>query len=294
MFPTLSFANEELSPAQMSARSARAAGALVEAGVSEGDTIAIMMRNEPVLMDVMLAARQLGAYFTPLNWHFKSEEAGYILQDSAAKVLVVHEDLLSQIAPGIPPAMSVFVARPDPHVSKSYGKPVAAPKNWDVAKDWHALVDKAEPRLEAAARPRGMVAYTAGTTGKPKGVRRLPPSPADAAALAQNTSAMFRAALGVTEASRCLVSAPLYHSAPCGYALFAAQSGAWLRIEPRFDAAETLALIERHSITHPYLVPTMYVRLLRLPADVRYRHDLSSLQFVSSTGLPVPLRSRRP
>jgi long-chain acyl-CoA synthetase len=67
MFPTLSFENRELSPAQMSARSAKAAGALVEAGINEGDTIAIMMRNEPALMGVMLAARQLGAYFTPLN-----------------------------------------------------------------------------------------------------------------------------------------------------------------------------------------------------------------------------------
>ena len=96
MFPTLSFANSEFSSAQMGARSAKAAGALAAAGIKDGDTIAIMMRNEPALMDVMLAARQLGAYFTPLNWHFKSEEAGYILQDCGAKILVVHADLLPQ------------------------------------------------------------------------------------------------------------------------------------------------------------------------------------------------------
>src|SRR5262245_5956854 len=122
MFPTLSFANWELSSAQMGARCAKAAGALAAAGIKEGDTIAIMMRNEPALMDLMLAARQLGAYFTPLNWHFKSEEAGYILQDSGAKVLIAHADLLLQISAGIPPAMRVFISRPDPHVSKSYQK----------------------------------------------------------------------------------------------------------------------------------------------------------------------------
>ena len=74
MFPTLSFGDQEFSPEEMSARSARVAGAMAAAGLKEGDTIALMLRNEPGLMDVMLAARQLGLYFTPLNWHFKSEE----------------------------------------------------------------------------------------------------------------------------------------------------------------------------------------------------------------------------
>ena len=288
MFPTLSFANWELSSAQMGARSAKAAGALAAAGIKEGDTIAIMMRNEPALMDVMLAARQLGAYITPLNWHFKAEEAGYILQDSGAKVLVVHADLLPQIAAGIPPAMRVFIARPDPHVLKSYQNHALVPKDWHGAKDWQALLEEALPHRETTARPLSLVAYTSGTTGSPKGIRRLPPSPDEAAALTQRMRAVARAVSGITEASRCLVSAPLYHSAPCGYAMFASQSGAWLRIEPRFDAAETLALIEQHRITHTYLVPTMFVRLLRLPAELRNRHDLSSVQFVSSTGAPCP------
>src|SRR5262249_38069830 len=152
-------------------RSAKAAGALAAAGINEGDTIALMMRNEPALIDAMLAARQLGAYFTPLNWHFKSEEAGYILQDSGAKALLVHADLLPQIAAGIPPAMRVFIARPDPYVSKSYPEHAPVRHGWDGAKDWHALVEDALPHHETGARPRGLVAYTAGTTGRPKGIR---------------------------------------------------------------------------------------------------------------------------
>src|ERR1700678_1607762 len=79
MFPTLSFGDQEFSPEQMSVRSAGVAGAMAAAGLKEGDTIALMLRNEPALMDVRLAARQLGLYFTPLNWHFKSEEAAYIM-----------------------------------------------------------------------------------------------------------------------------------------------------------------------------------------------------------------------
>ena len=85
---------------------------------------------------------------------------------------------------------------------------------------------------------------------------------------------------------RALVSAPLYHSAPNLYALQALLAGERLVLEPRFDAERTLALVERHRLTHLYLVPTMYVRLLRLPPEVRRRYDLSSVRFVSSTGSP--------
>src|SRR5271168_1627858 len=101
MFPTLSFGDQEFSPEEMSTSSAKVAGAMALAGLKEGDTIALMMRNEPALMDVMLAARQLGLYFTPLNWHFKSEEAGYIVRDSGAKALFAHSDLFQQIADSI-------------------------------------------------------------------------------------------------------------------------------------------------------------------------------------------------
>ena len=97
---------------------------------------------------------------------------------------------------------------------------------------------------------------------------------------------MFRRGMGITPDARCLISAPLYHSAPCTFANVVAQFGAWLRLEPKFDAQATLALIERFRITHPYLVPTMYVRLLRLAEDIRDKYDLSSVQFVSSTGAP--------
>jgi long-chain acyl-CoA synthetase len=85
---------------------------------------------------------------------------------------------------------------------------------------------------------------------------------------------------------RAFVSAPLYHSAPNLYAVQTVLNGALLIVEPRFDAEATLALIERHALTNAYLVPTMFVRMLRLPPEVRRRYDLSSLRFVSSTGSP--------
>jgi len=74
---------------------------------------------------------------------------------------------------------------------------------------------------------------------------------------------------------------------------FASLRSAWLRVEPRFDAEATLATIERYKISHAYLVPTMFVRLLRLPPKVRTRYDLSSLQFVVSTGAPCAPNIKR-
>ena len=286
MFPTLSFGDQEFTPQEMGARSAKVAGAMVAIGLKEGDTIALMLRNEPALMDIMLAARQLGLYFTPLNWHFKSEEAAYIVRDCGVKALFAHTDLFQQIRDGIPPDVPVLALRPHPLTMAAYDIREPARLITDGTSDWAAFVAEAAPLATSAAIPRGMIAYTSGTTGKPKGVRRFPPSPEEASAFAERMAQMFRRALGLTPDARCLISAPLYHAAPCISSLMIAQFGAWLRLEPKFDAQSTLSTIERLQVTHPYLVPTMYVRLLRLPEDVRYKYDLSSVKFVSSTGAP--------
>jgi long-chain acyl-CoA synthetase len=286
VFLTLSFGDQEFSPQEMSARSAQVAGAMAAIGLKEGDTIALMLRNEPALMDIMLAGRQLGLYFTPLNWHFRSEEAAYIMRDCGVKALFVHTDLFQQIREGIPPDVSVYTLRPHPLTIAAYNLEEPATRIPDETNDWAVLVAKAVPLATTATIPRGMIAYTSGTTGRPKGVRRFPPSPEQAAVYADRMARMFQLALGLSPDARFLISAPLYHSAPCVTSLMIAQFGAWLRLEPKFDAQSTLSTIERLRITHPYLVPTMYVRLLRLPKDVRSKYDLGSVRFVGSTGAP--------
>ena len=286
MFPTLSFGDQEFSREEMRASSAKVAGAMSAAGLEEGDTIALMLRNEPALMDVMLSARQLGLYFTPLNWHCKSEEAGYIVRDCGAKALFTHSDLFGQISGGIPSDVSVFALRPHPFTIASYNIRESAVPIPNGTMDWAALVAAAEPLATSATIPRGMIAYTSGTTGRPKGVRRFSPSPEDVPAYTEFMARMFQRGSGLSPDARFLISAPLYHSAPCVSSLTLAQFGSWLRLEPKFDAQSTLSTIEHLLITHLYLVPTMYVRLLRLPEDVRNKYDLSSVKFVGSTGAP--------
>ncbi|MDU2926550.1 AMP-binding protein, partial [Bradyrhizobium sp.] len=76
------------------------------------------------------------------------------------------------------------------------------------------------------------------------------------------------------------------HSAPHSYGTLAFRSGCTIVIQSRFDAAELLELIERHRVTHMHMVPTMFVRLLRLPEEIKRRHDLSSLRFVVHGAAP--------
>ena len=94
--------------ADIQANAARAAGGLAGLGVREDDSVALMLRNDFPTFETNMAASQLGAYAVPINWHFTPEEAGYILSDCAAKVLVVHSDLLAQIGPGIPAGVKVL------------------------------------------------------------------------------------------------------------------------------------------------------------------------------------------
>ena len=244
----------------------RAANRLERLGVGEDDVVCIMLRNDPAFLAAAFGALRLGAYSCPINWHYKADEAGWILADSGAKVLVAHADLLPQIEGALPAGVELVVVEPGA---------------WD---GWlrHA------PRWQGAPRRlRGNMPYTSGTTGRPKGVRRAPMPLEGAERMAELAREARYKGFGIEPGMRALLPGPLYHSAPNLYATQTLQlEDALLALEPRFDAKRTLELIERHRLTHAYLVPTMFVRMLKLPDEVRRRYDLSSLRFVATTGSP--------
>ena len=272
MFPDLHADGRHLPPDAVAAEAARVAAGLAALGVHEGQSVALMLRNGVACVAVVLACRHAGLYTVPVNWHFKAAEAGHLLTDSGADVLFVHADLLPQIADGLPPGLKVV--------------PVDAA---DPASAWARFGAGAPPAPAATGPARGMVPYTSGTTGRPKGVRRLPFGPDQQAAAAVAQKALMDTVFGISAASRVLLNAPVYHSAPMSYLVYACLTGATLVLESSFDARRTLDLIARHRITHAYLVPTMYRRLLQLrdeggAADA----DVSSIQQVASTGSPCP------
>jgi long-chain acyl-CoA synthetase len=154
---------------------------------------------------------------------------------------------------------------------------------------WEAYRDARARPAPPQQRPGSMRAYTSGTTGVPKGVKREPPTPQQLAQLADVTATT----LGMQSGMRALMCAPMYHSAPAGYVVQAALRDAELWIEPRFDAEAVLRLIASERISHTYVVPTMMRRFLQLPPDVRKRYDVSSLRFSASTGAPCDVETKK-
>ncbi len=260
----------------LSERGLRLAGGLRALGLREGDVVAVLLRNDPVYADVMHACRLAGLYYCPLNWHFTPSELGFILDDCGARVVIGHGDLLAAAAGVLPPGATVLRA--------GDGSAFADYEAWLAA----------QPAYDGAVvSPRGLMGYTSGTTGRPKGVRRVPVPldalPAQQAAIRE----LVRTVYGIEDGCRTVLSAPLYHSAPASIAQNTLLYGERLVLAPRFDAEETLALIERHRADVAYLTPTMYVRLLRLADAVWQRYDIASLRFVASTGAPCAPEVKR-
>lgn len=258
---------------EVARRALQLAGGLARLGVEDGDVIAVMLRNGPVFIDAIQSCQTAGCFYCPINWHFKADEVAFLLQDSMAKVFLVEADLLEELAGAIPDGVVVLVNGAESGLAAGH----LAYEPWLAEQAPYA----GEPRT-----PRAHMAYTSGTTGRPKGVKRLAPAPEEREAMAAAMQGLSRAAWGIEPGVRTLVSAPLYHSAPSSFAQQSILQAELMVVMPRFDAEQTLALIEQYRIDTVFLVPIMYVRLLRLPAEVKARYDLSSVRFVASTGAP--------
>ncbi|MEQ9642583.1 MAG: acyl-CoA synthetase [Alphaproteobacteria bacterium] len=262
----------------------QAASALEALGVGEGDAVAIYLRNDFPFWEAAFGAVTLGAYAVPVNWHYKADEAGYVLRDCGAKAVVVHADLLPNIAEAIPTGCTPLVVPTPPEIAEAYGfeaQPVP-----DGAMAWEDFI-AGQPEWNGPARQlRSTMIYTSGTTGRPKGVRRDPADAEHQAMIADVTALVMGMREG--EPTRAVLTGPIYHSAPCAYAQAAARTGGLVVSMPRFDAEELLRLIERHRITHVHMVPTMFVRLLKLPKEVRAKYDVSSLRNVVHAAAPCP------
>ena len=258
----------------------RAATGFNGLGIGEGDTVALILRNDFAFFEAAIAAGILGAYSVPINWHLKADEAGHILRDCGAKVLVIHDDLLPALEAAIPETVDVFTVATPPEIAAAYGIAQSDNAAWD---EWIA----AQPAWRApplADRPS--MIYTSGTTGMPKGVRRAPWAPEAMSARRRGMAQCF--GMAPDAPVRTVITGPMYHVVPNICGLTAAHYGGLVVLQPRFDAEELLALIERHRVNAVHLVPTMFVRLLRLSDAVRERYDLSSLEFVCHGAAPCP------
>jgi fatty-acyl-CoA synthase len=255
--------------------SIRFARVLYDLGLRRGDHYAVLLENHPSYFEIVWAGMRSGLYITAVNSHLTAAEAGYIVADCEAKVLVTSA-ALREVADAMvehTPAVEhrFMVDGTTPH-HRSYEEAVAG--------------QSTEPREDQS---RGMVMlYSSGTTGRPKGIK-FPLPPPDAPLGEWEIGESSRVSYGFGEGMVFLSPAPLYHSAPLRVAMAVQSVGGTAVVMERFDPEQALRLIERERVTHSQWVPTMFIRMLKLPEEVRNRYDLSSHLRVTHAAAPCPV-----
>jgi long-chain acyl-CoA synthetase len=270
-------------------RVARFAGGLQRLGVKQGDSVCILMRNDIAFIEAAYAAMRLGAYAVPVNWHFKPEEINYVLKDSGTSVLIGHADMLHPLRDAIPPGVTVLSVPTPPEILSHYKTDPDHLATPDFAIDLESWLGQQRaydgPVLP---QPANMI-YTSGTTGHPKGVRRHAPTPEQSAAAERMRSMIY----GLQPGARALLPGPLYHSAPNSFGLRAGRLGGALVLMPRFDPEEFLKLVAAEKIDTIFMVPTMFIRLMKLPEQLRRKYDMSSLRHIIHAAAPCPADVKR-
>lgn len=269
---------ESLTYRELEAASARLANLWYDAGLRPGDGVALMMGNHLRFMEVYWAAMRSGLRFTTINSYLTAAEVEHVVRDSGASALVVDAAHGDQ-------AVAVADLDTPPPVRHSVGGDVPGYDSYEVAV-------AGSPTTPLADQPMGArLLYSSGSTGLPKAIRRPLPE-TDVATGARLHADWLAANYGLGGESVALSPAPLHHAAPLSFAAGSLALGATLVLMRKFDAELLLACIERHRATHALVVPTMFVRLLRLPAEAR-QGDVSSLEYVLHGAAPCPVPVKR-
>jgi long-chain acyl-CoA synthetase len=289
LFPGIISGDRKRGHAEVADRAARIAGGFEKLGVKQGDSVCILMRNDIAFIEAAHAAMRLGAYAVPVNWHFKPEEINYVLRDSGTSVLIGHADMLHQLHEAIPAGVTVLSAATPPEILANYKIDPDHLSTPDFAVDLESWLE-GQPSYDGPALPQpANMIYTSGTTGHPKGVRRNAPTPEQSAASERMRAMIY----GLKPGARALLPGPLYHSAPNSFGLRAGRLGGALVLMPRFDPEEFLRLIEAEKIDTIFMVPTMFIRLMKLPQAMRSKYDMSSLRHVIHAAAPCPADVKR-
>ena len=270
--------DERVTFAQLEARANQGAHLLRGAGLERGDHIAILMENRREFLEICFAADRCGVYYTTISTHLMPDEIAYILQDCGARVLITSDRILDSLGHALPrmdSAVQVYVVGDTP----------------EGLHDWTATTATL-PETPIPDEAQGLdMLYSSGTTGRPKGIKWPLPDdrPGGRSMLVDLLSSLF----GYDARTRYLSPAPLYHAAPLRHSMVTIRMGGTAFIMDRFDPLQALDLIQRHRITHSQWVPTMFVRLLKLPPEERARFDLSSMKMAVHAAAPCPMDIKR-
>jgi fatty-acyl-CoA synthase len=268
---------EILTFGELNAQSNRMAQLLCARGLRRGDHLAILMENNLHFMEPVWAGFRSGLYVTTVNRYLPPDEAAYIVNDCGAKAIVTSYEKretaagLAELIPNCPIRLMIGGTIPG---WESYEDALAGASPEPLAEEW--IGDS--------------MLYSSGTTGRPKGILRpLPQLPAAEAFAMRQQANLY----GYSQDTVYLSPAPLYHAAPLAFVLGVLSFGGTVVMMERFDAEQALQMIERYGVTHSQWVPTMFVRMLKLPEGARKAHDLSSLKIAVHAAAPCPVEVKR-
>lgn len=244
-------------------------------GVQRGDHVALLLENCTAFMEICWAAQRSGVYFTAISRYLTADEIAYIVHDCGAKILITspacHDRVADLLDGGLKGAKLFMVNGVRPGFD-----------SWE-----DAVASQPATRIADEAVGLDML-YSSGTTGRPKGIRRAP-SDDPVEAINPLMKMLCVTGCGMSADTIYLSPAPLYHAAPLRFNMMVGSLGGTSIIMEHFDAEDYLRLIETYRITQSQLVPTMFVRMLKLPEDVRRKYDLSSLKGAIHAAAPCPI-----
>lgn len=274
----LTSTHEEITYAQLDARSNQYSQLLYERGLRRGDHVAVFMENDLSFFEVVWAALRSGLYITTINRYLTAEEVAYIVEDSTSKSLVSTSqmsEVAEALAPLIPGCENRLMVGGEINGWESYEAAIESMPDTPLSEQWIG----------------GAMLYSSGTTGRPKGIVR--PLPELQLTQLPDPDGAPSGPYGFDKDTIYLSPAPLYHSAPFAFTTNIQRQGGAVVVMPRFDALDALRCIEQFGVTHSQWVPTMFVRMLKLTDEERMHHDLSSHAVAIHAAAPCPVDVKR-
>jgi len=271
---TMAGSGESVTFAQLETRANQTAHALREAGCKPGDTIAIFAENSARYFEICWSAQRAGLYYVCISSRLTAPEVQYIIEDSGARLIIAGHSLGT--------------------VAKEAKALTGITESWSIdgeIEGFHALEPLREhfPETPIPDEMAGTdMLYSSGTTGRPKGIR---PALEHGQAI-DESNVLVQIAQGLTRAGPdaiYLSPAPLYHAAPLRWCMTFSRLGASLIIMEKFDPEQYLEMVEQHKVTHTQVVPTMFVRMTKLPEETKHKYDVSSLTCAIHAAAPCPI-----
>lgn len=270
---TMAETGQTISYGELEATANQGAQLFRSQGLERGDHIAILLENHPRFLQICWAAQRAGLYYTAISWRLQQEEVEYIVDNCEARVFITSHERRAVVEPLIDKT---------PNVVKRY----MIDGTIDGFESWEeAISGMPQSPIPDQAEGQSML-YSSGTTGYPKGVKK----PLPEAGYGEGEEINLMSALyGADENSIYLSPAPLYHAAPLAFTMGLLRHGVQVVVMEHFDAERALQYIQDYRITHSQWVPTMFVRMLKLPEEVRLKYDVSSLECAIHAAAPCPI-----